>query len=469
MKFKNKAKPIRFSLVTGGKECRTVEDVKRNFDLNSLYDNFANGSLQKWLKQIGETELLQETEKIAGSDILTQKIRLYNLFALSKLPSDNDGGGIVIELLEKGFIKFDEVKNSTFIDNLIVKGYALDYADNETINRWCETTGINYLSDVYQKKSFEIFNAKNARRLIDEQIVTDKATIAAIAMKNNLSDILENDRELKELSLQTTDNATINRWCENDLELLKYVYSQKSYKIFNAQNARRLIDEKIVTDENKIVDIATKYKFSDILERYKPKSITIEYPSIEMILVKGFSGVDFYIGKYPVTQKQWKDVMSNNPSMFKGDNLPVDNVSSNNVKVFLKKLNQKKRIQKELIIKGEFRLLKESEWEYAAKGGMRTNGYKYSGSNNIDEVAWYNNNSGEGTHPVGTKKPNELGIYDMSGNVWEWCENDTVKGEGVLRGGGWAAGTDNCRIYSRMTAEPDEKYNSYGFRLAMDA
>ncbi len=457
MRFQNKSKPIKFSLVTGGKECRTVDEVKKNFDFNSLYENFSNGSLQKWLKQISETDLAREIEKIAGADILTRKIRLFNLFA----PEKNVDGAIVVKLLEKGFIKFDEVKNSSFIDDLIVKLYALDYADNETINRWCETTGINYLSDVYQKKSFEIFNAKNARRLIDEQIVSDKATIAAIAMKNNLSDILENDRELKELSLQTTDNATINRWCENDLELLKYVYSQKSYTIFNAQNARRLIDEKIVTDENKIVDIATKYKFSDILERYKPDSITIKVgdTNIDMILVRGFSGGDFYIGKYPVTQAQWKAIMVINPSKFQGDDNPVESVSWDDFQVFIIGLNLK--------TSRKFRLPTEKEWEFAAKGGLRHHYILYSGSDNIDEVAWYANNSNGETHPVGKKKPNELGIYDMTGNVWEWCE-DSIQGmKRTIRGGGWRSTENNCRISLRSGELPSKHSNFLGFRLAL--
>ena len=111
-------------------------------------------------------------------------------------------------------------------------------------------------------------------------------------------------------------------------------------------------------------------------------------------------------------------------------------------------------------------MLKETEWEYAAKGGMRRHGYKYSGSNNIDDVAWYDNNSGESTHPVGQKKPNELGIYDMSGNVWELCEDDNVKGERIMRGGAWASGSDDCRVFSRIDIKFGEQT---GFRLAMDA
>ena len=124
---------------------------------------------------------------------------------------------------------------------------------------------------------------------------------------------------------------------------------------------------------------------------------------------------DYYIGKYEVTQALWQTVMGNNPSKFKGDNLPVEHVSWKDCQKFLSKLNR---------ITGKmFRLPTEAEWEYAARGGNKSRGYQYSGSNNLSDVAWYDDNSGNKTHAVGTKQPNELGIYDMSGNVLEWCQD----------------------------------------------
>ena len=116
------------------------------------------------------------------------------------------------------------------------------------------------------------------------------------------------------------------------------------------------------------------------------------------------------IGKYEVTQALWKAVMENNPSGFKGDNLPVECVSWYDCQKFISKLNR--------ITGKKFRLPTEAEWEYAARGGKKSRGYQYSGSNNISDVAWYIINSGDKTHAVGTKQGNELGIYDMSGNVW---------------------------------------------------
>ncbi len=123
----------------------------------------------------------------------------------------------------------------------------------------------------------------------------------------------------------------------------------------------------------------------------------------------------YYIGKTEVTQALWKAVMGSNPSNFRGDNLPVECVSWNDCQVFIRKLNS--------LTGQNFRLPTEAEWEFACRGGNNSRGYKYSGSNYIDNVAWYTDNSGRETHPVATKSPNELGIYDMSGNVWEWCSD----------------------------------------------
>ena len=122
---------------------------------------------------------------------------------------------------------------------------------------------------------------------------------------------------------------------------------------------------------------------------------------------------DFYIGKYEVTQEQWRAVMGNNPSHFTGDeHLPVENVLFNEVQEFITILNS--------LTGKKYRLPTEAEWEYAARGGRNSLGFMYSGSNTVGNVAWYSGNSNEKTHPVGTKTPNELGIYDMSGNVMEW-------------------------------------------------
>ena len=185
---------------------------------------------------------------------------------------------------------------------------------------------------------------------------------------------------------------------------------------------------------------------------------------------------DFYIGKYEVTQAQWRAVMGSNPSCFKGDNLPVENVSWNDVQEFITKLNAQTG--------KKYRLPTEAEWEYAARGGNQSKGYKYSGSNSISNIAWYDANSNKMTHIVGQKSPNELGIYDMSGNVWEWCQdwygsyssssqtNPTGPSSGsyrVLRGGCWYTFAGICRVSNLTYYNPDYRSNRHGFRLALSA
>ena len=204
---------------------------------------------------------------------------------------------------------------------------------------------------------------------------------------------------------------------------------------------------------------ATSEQGSDTREDEKP---------IQVVTVS-----DYYIGETEVTQELWKAVMGNNPSYFVGsDNLPVERVSWEDVLEFIKKLNG--------ITGRKFRLPTEAEWEYAARGGNKSKGYKYSGSNNLDEVAWYNGNSGGQTHSVKKKKSNELGLYDMSGNVGEWCldwygkYNSVIQMNShglpagsyrVFRGGSFQ--TDRCSVSNRNNLSPNTRYSGLGFRLVM--
>jgi formylglycine-generating enzyme required for sulfatase activity len=220
----------------------------------------------------------------------------------------------------------------------------------------------------------------------------------------------------------------------------------------------------------------------------KAKSFTVNGVSFNMVKVKGGTFFmlividhvpdrspyfqvklsDYYIGQTEVTQALWQAVMGNNPSGFKGDmNRPVENVSWNDCQMFVTKLSR--------MTGQRFRLPKETEWEYAARGGNRSNDYKYAGSNNIDAVAWYSNNSNGTTHPVATKSSNELGLYDMSGNVWEWVHdcymiggdsesNQNSGSDKVLRGSSWA---NNYTLSRRFTNNPMNSSKALGLRLAL--
>jgi formylglycine-generating enzyme required for sulfatase activity len=181
----------------------------------------------------------------------------------------------------------------------------------------------------------------------------------------------------------------------------------------------------------------------------------------------------FYIQSTEVTQGQWKKVMHSNPSEFKdcGDNCPVENVSWNDIQVFIRKLNS-------IEGGGNYRLPTEAEWEYAARSGGKDE--QYSGGDNIEDVAWYYSNSKYRPHAVGQKKPNDLGIYDMSGNVWEWCQDgykeysegsvtDTVGpltgSSRILRGGSYYERTHACRTAERQDTDSEGRFGSCGFRL----
>ena len=182
---------------------------------------------------------------------------------------------------------------------------------------------------------------------------------------------------------------------------------------------------------------------------------------------------DYYIGKTEVTQALWMAVMGNNPSYFKGDNLPVECVSWDDCQKFISKLNS--------LTGQNFRLPTEAEWEFAARGGNNSNHYQYSGSNELGDVAWYYGNSGRKTHAVATKQPNELGLYDMSGNVWEWCSdwygnysssqtNPTGPNSGsnrVHRGGSWYFHAMCCRSSFRSLSTPDCSRSFLGLRLVL--
>ena len=201
-----------------------------------------------------------------------------------------------------------------------------------------------------------------------------------------------------------------------------------------------------------------------------------ESPTHEVILSA------FYIGQYEVTQGLWQAVMGSNPACFKnGNSWPVENVSWNDCLSFIKELNHQLSGQ----LNGKrFALPPEEQWEYAARGGQDSKGYKYSGSNNLTKVGWYIMNSSNDTHThmVGQKLSNELGLYDMSGNVWEWCQNGyyfypagaqtnpvgaSPKSNYVFRGGSYNYHASRCRVSNRGYDRPTYRDRGLGLRLAL--
>lgn len=240
--------------------------------------------------------------------------------------------------------------------------------------------------------------------------------------------------------------------------------------------------------ENTVAHLSEDSSCSSELERLVANMIHVDGGSFTMgkddnVKVSGVSNIPahkvvlspFWISKYEVTQALWEAVMHNNPSQIRGANRPVENVSWVEVNEFIKKLNQLTGLQ--------FRLPTEAEWEYAAKGGPIGKGYVYPGGNELSSVAWMLDNSMDETHDVGSLVPNELGLYDMGGNVSEWCsdwlgryssltENNPVGpstgSQKVYRGGNWLSDLESCGSSYRRGASVDSKSGTRGFRLAMD-
>ncbi|MCD4784944.1 MAG: formylglycine-generating enzyme family protein [Candidatus Eremiobacteraeota bacterium] len=186
----------------------------------------------------------------------------------------------------------------------------------------------------------------------------------------------------------------------------------------------------------------------------------------------------FYLGTYPVTQREWMAIMGDNPSYFKGDDRPIEQVSWNDARDFVKKLNEKEGTDK-------YRLPSEAEWEYAARAGTTTLYSFGNDESDLGHYAWYDSNSGSKTHSVGQKQPNPWGLYDMHGNVWEWVRDrwhsdydgaptDGSAWEGgsssflVARGGGWGSYAKYCRSVNRGGDLPAFSNVSFGFRLLQE-
>jgi formylglycine-generating enzyme required for sulfatase activity len=190
---------------------------------------------------------------------------------------------------------------------------------------------------------------------------------------------------------------------------------------------------------------------------------------------------DFYIGTTEVTALLWEQIMGWNNSYYACDNCAVNNISWSNMQLFINRLNQATGLI--------FRLPSEAEWEYAARGGTKSNNTTYSGSNSIEDVAWYDKNAKRKSHPVALKKPNELGLYDMTGNLWEFCHDDISRSAystlpehnplfirsddikqtsmKVVRGGGYESEHDEMQVFRRDGSTSNVRMPDIGFRLAM--
>ena len=283
---------------------------------------------------------------------------------------------------------------------------------------------------------------------------------------------------------------------ETEIDELESKRTEYKKAVSLAQADLDACEAKIQKLQNKLQELREPKKKAETEEKRNQKKtdakellFTVGETSFKMIRVEGGNMGAFYIGETQVTQALWQAVMGNNPSHFEGLDHPVERVSWNDIcgkdgtgtdqNCFIYKLNQKTG--------HTFRLPKEAEWEYAALGGNKSKGYAYAGGDDIDKIAWYWKNSGDcylkgsdedwnndkivknngKTHPVKQLSPNELGVYDMSGNVWEWCEDiyEPSDSSRVLRGGSWFSHVGGCRVSGRSYSDPSRMSNIIGLRL----
>lgn len=291
-----------------------------------------------------------------------------------------------------------------------------------------------------------------------------------LSVYKNQIEILENEREqniLRKSSLldELSSYKEILLEKEKDISTLKaYNYMLLAERKVNTINKKKENISEVYLKERLNIDNSTSSDTNDHL------IFRIQNVSFKMIRVNDL----FYIGEVPVTQELWTVVMENNPSCFKSKNFPVEQVSIDDCKEFIEKLNS--------ITGKDFRLPTSSEWETAANGGENGGSYKYSGSNIIEDVAWYKDEGGGSTYQVRSKVANILGIYDMCGNVWEWCSDSKSNRPSnwikyradhnfgvsyVVRGGSWDSAEQMCRISHFTYCPSKETRNNLGFRLCL--
>lgn len=276
--------------------------------------------------------------------------------------------------------------------------------------------------------------------LLDVKMIKDSlftTLVSREASLDDLSEIIYEDKEIKKDTICLTD----------------YGFKVKEHSLDKSTNSIEELSNNMTLLRGGTVDMVSKWS-----SRTKPENI---------VEVK-----DFYICKYEVSQELWVSIMGYNPSLFKNAaHCPVENVDWYDIQEFIAKLNAKHNTK--------YRLPTEAEWEYAARGGETERYYYAYKDKKLDTLAWYRNNSNNSTHPVGSKAPNRYGLYDVIGNVGEWCSDwyeasylppDSTRNQTkVVRGGSWNSYYSDCNPYERRGAFP--KYgasNSIGFRLAMD-
>lgn len=465
------------------------KNVIPNNEISKIKEALTNAGITYWFDE----EYVRSGAEFAK--VIIKNIKTSSIFIFISTHNSNNGDWTANEIASAYMIgkKIIPVRldNSIYHDDVLLYIARLNHID---------------YNDNPEKGRQELINS--IKSYLEEERENTKLKEEEIKAKENLlkhqqrQQIEEQERQKKVSDLESKISAK-----ESLRSDLKKVVTQKEYDLKVAQDEFDECEREIRKLQDKLLSLGGKVIVSAHDEIIEMKlSDTIKFNMIRVeggTFTMGATGEqgddvgsaekpphkvtlsDYYIGETVVTQELWQAVMGNNPSSFKGNNLPVESVAwehrneNISIKMFIRKLNE---MLQNIIPQGHrFRLPTEAEWEFAAR--ERKNAcYKYSGSNNIDDVAWYLENSDRKTHPVKAKKPNALGIYDMSGNVWEWCQDRWDKYSGVIqdnpkgpdsgsfrvyRGGCCGDSAKNCRVSYRYRNIPAFCSNVLGFRLAL--
>lgn len=460
-----------------------------------VMENINGGSLDEKVKQgaLPESEALCYTRQIADA---LSFIHSHNTLHLDIKPANilirSNGEAVLIDF---GISKhYDEQGGQTSTTPTgISKGYAPMEQYNQGLAKFTPATDIYSLgATLYKMVTGK--TPPEASLLLNDDEELEKPDGVSFSTWTAIEKAME--PKVKKRPQSIADFISILGVESNDTKQVQNVKTQSEETIFINSTPTAKSEETIVAKPAQFKDNENSHlvECNESIKIFNVNGATFRMIKVEggtfdmkETVSCGFLGMsskeivqkttlsDYWIGETQVTQTLWKAVMGNNPSSFKGDNLPIDSVSWNDCNKFISQLNA--------ITKLNFRLPTEAEWEFAARGGNKTNHYIYSGSNKLEEVAWYAGNTDNASHFVASKQSNELGIFDMSGNVWEWCSDKfgdyidgainnptgTKNGDNhhVRRGGSWFSHACKCNNTSRESIAADYSSANQGFRLTI--
>jgi len=424
-----------------------------------------------------QSEILEaEKQKIREEDALRQEEEQKKADAQARYDAENSKSKAPITnlTLNQTLAKWSELnskgkKRQNELEELQAKAIKLAVNESPKDEFESQSEYENRLKSNASKRSvieseYEELISNAWAPIKEEMTELSKLQFAPSTLEINLGSYDAEQKSFPTIAIKATieKDIVVNNKTTKKAEVLNYLSSAKMEP--SVARLFRQSEKILIHNIYLYVDLDGKQKLNQNVEVKEPlENIKVNLKlregiinSISMIF-ELIPEQSFYMGKYEVTQKEWKAIMGNNPSSFKGDNLPVENVSWKDVQEFIKKLNQKEDGNK-------YRLPTEVEWEYAARAGTSTNWSFGDDENKLKEYAWYDQNSNSQTHPVGQKKPNGFGLYDVHGNVWEWVQ-DSDGSRRVGRGGSWFDGAGSARSAFRMSNGPDGRLSDIGFRL----